>query len=117
MDNDAAKEYENLKNELKKSIAAKNKLEDSFEKLEQEIYEKETEYFSGNNTTSNTGIAGNRFSYGGNIIKGFDGFSKSHHSSGHDSHNRGFNNDDRIFSLSSAIFVKQQQQTGDWEVE
>ncbi|CAR29795.1 hypothetical protein ZYGR_0AD04790 [Zygosaccharomyces rouxii] len=115
---DNLKEYEKLKAELKKSIATKNKLEDDFERLEQEIYDTETEYFSGNNTTSNTGIAGNRFSYGGNIIKGFDGFNKSHHhSAGHDSHNRGFSNDDRIFSLSSAIFVKQQQQMDDWEVD
>ncbi|GCE96989.1 chromatin modification- protein eaf6 [Zygosaccharomyces mellis] len=116
---DNSKKYEELKSELKRSLAAKGKLEDEFERLEQEIYEKETEYFSNNNTASNTGIAGNRFSYGGNIIKGFDGFNKSHHhSAGQDSHHRGFNDDDRIFSLSSAIFVKQQQQQmDDWEVE
>lgn len=116
---DKQAEYESLKSELKKSLAAKNKLEDEFERLEQEIYEKETEYFGGNNGSNATGIASNKSSYGGNIIKGFDGFNKSHHhSSSHDPQNRGgFSNDDRIFSLSSAIFAKQQQQLDDWEVE
>lgn len=112
------KEYEKLKTDLKKSLAEKNRLEDEFERLEEEIYEKETEYFAGNNLTSNTGIAGNKSSYGGNIIKGFDGFNKSHHhSSAHDAHSRGFSNEDRIFSLSSAVFVKQQQQMDNWEAE
>lgn len=81
--------------------------EDTFDNLQQEIYDKETEYFShnGNNNHSGHGGAhGSKSHYSGNIIKGFDTFSKSHHSHA----DSAFNNNDRIFSLSSATYVKQQ---------
>ncbi|QLG71489.1 hypothetical protein HG535_0B05310 [Zygotorulaspora mrakii] len=94
------KEYEKLKSELIKNIEAKKGLEEEFDRLQQDIYDNETEYLSGNQGTSkNNNI--------GNIIKGFDSFNKvSRH--GSDLSNHGFTNDDRLFSLSSAVFVKQQ---------
>ena len=99
---DKSKEYEKLKRELKKNIEAKKELEEEFDRLQQEIYDKETEYLSGSN-------ASQKSNHVGNIIKGFDGFNKTGHH-GHDSSTNGFTNDDRLFSLSSAVFVKQQQQ-------
>lgn len=102
---DGAKAYEELKNGLKQSLQQQRELEDEFDRLQQEIYDKETEYLS--NKSHNVTVAGSRVSYGGNIIKGFDGFHKTHHG-GDQQHN--FHNDDRLFSLSSAIFVKQQHQ-------
>ncbi|EDO16591.1 hypothetical protein Kpol_520p12 [Vanderwaltozyma polyspora DSM 70294] len=91
------KEYEKLKQELKKSLQEKTQLEDEYDKLLQEVYNKETEYLS--NSTGSKGT------FSGNIVKGFDGFAKPH---GHDS-NGAFHNSDRIFSLSSAIYIKQQE--------
>ena len=44
---DKSKEYEKLKRELKKNIEAKKELEEEFDRLQQEIYDKETEYLSG----------------------------------------------------------------------
>lgn len=108
---DKLKEYEKLESELKISLQEKKQQEEEFDRIQQEIYDKETEYLSGNNSSSNINIGGNKSTYGGNIIKGFEGFIKTHHH-GHDA-NHGFTNDDRIFSLSSAIFVKQQQQLDD----
>lgn len=105
MDKDGSKAYEELKSGLKQSLQQQRELEDEFDRLQQEIYDKETEYLS--NKSSSVTVAGSRNTYGGNIIKGFDGFYKTHH--GHDAQNH-FQNDDRLFSLSSAIFVKQQHQ-------
>ncbi|CCE61820.1 hypothetical protein TPHA_0B01470 [Tetrapisispora phaffii CBS 4417] len=100
------KEYEKLKQDLKKSLKKRNALEDEFDKLNQEIYEKETEYLS-NSTTGVTSYQshGNQVKthYWGNIVKGFEGFSKPH---GHDSNNA-FTKEDRIFSLSSIQYTKQ----------
>lgn len=93
---DQKKEYENIKQDLKKSLKQKSQLEDEYDKILQEIYNKETEYLSTN---------GNKNTYSGNIVKGFDGFVKPH---GHDS-NSSFHNSDRIFSLSSAIYIKQEE--------
>lgn len=96
--------YEELKKGLKESLQQQRELEDEFDRLQQEIYDKETEYLS--NKNNNVTVTGSRTTYGGNIIKGFDGFHKTHHG---DAQNH-FHNDDRLFSLSSAIFVKQQHQ-------
>lgn len=105
---DDPKAYEKLKDELKQSLQEQRELEDEFDRLQQEIYDKETEYFGGKNTAS-ISMGFGKASCGGNIIKGFDAFNKSHHGHGHDS-NGHFTNDDRLFSLSSALFVKQLRQ-------
>ncbi|CAI4606216.1 CRB_1a_G0032280.mRNA.1.CDS.1 [Saccharomyces cerevisiae] len=104
---DELKSYEALKAELKKSLQDRREREDTFDNLQQEIYDKETEYFShnsNNNHSGHGGAHGSKSHYSGNIIKGFDTFSKSHHSHA----DSAFNNNDRIFSLSSATYVKQQ---------
>lgn len=93
------KQYEELKSELKKALNDKKKHEDEYDKLTQEIYDKETEYFSNINSNKHPH---------GNIIKGFDGFSKAHHShSSHGDNNAHLMNHDRIFSLTSVNFGKQ----------
>ncbi|CAI4043941.1 hypothetical protein SKDZ_10G2790 [Saccharomyces kudriavzevii ZP591] len=104
---DELKKYEALKAELKKSLQDRKQQEDAFDSLQQEIYDKETEYFSynsNNNHSGHSGTHGSKSHYSGNIIKGFDTFSKSHHSYA----DSAFNNNDRIFSLSSASYVRQQ---------
>lgn len=106
---DESKLYSKLKDDLKKSLQEQRELEDEFDRLQQEIYDKETEYFAGK-TTTNVAMGFGKTSYGGNIIKGFDAFNKSHHGHGHDSNSNHFTNDDRLFSLSSAVFVKQLRQ-------
>ncbi|CCD25282.1 Eaf6p NDAI_0E04650 [Naumovozyma dairenensis CBS 421] len=121
------KEYEDLKEKLKDSLLAKRNLEDEFDRIQQQIYDKETEYLAGSvgaptsnskGTPSSSAAAAASHSIG-NIIKGFDGFSKSSHHHHHHHHESNFNsgnnnvsfsNQDRIFSLSSALFVKQQQE-------
>ncbi|AET39680.1 Eaf6p Ecym_4658 [Eremothecium cymbalariae DBVPG len=87
------KEYEELKQRLKQALQDKKKQEQEWDQIQQDIFDKETEYLSGN--------ASSKY---GTIVKGFDGFSK--HTS-QDNHH--FQDQDRIFSLSSALFVKQQQ--------
>ncbi|KOG98663.1 Eaf6p [Saccharomyces eubayanus] len=104
---DELKQYEALKAELKKSLQDRKQQEDAFDSLQQEIYDKETEYFSHNSNNNHSGHGGTQTSkahYSGNVIKGFDTFSKSHHSHA----DSAFSNNDRIFSLSSASYVKQQ---------
>lgn len=102
---DEPKAYEKLKEELKKSLQEQKELEDEFDRLQQEIYDKETEYFGGKSSGVSMGFG--KPSCAGNIIKGFDAFNKSHH--GHESSSH-FTNDDRLFSLSSAVFIKQLRQ-------
>lgn len=128
------KEYEELKQTLKAALKERKQYQDDITSLEQQIYDKETEYFS--NVSPETGhlISNSAHTIQGNIIKGFDGFSKtSHHQSSHggssntnnghsssgngatvviDPLNTGLPNKDRIFSLSDSDFVNQLKQDG-----
>lgn len=90
---DKHQEYERLKQQLKQALQERKHQEQEWNRIQQEISNKETEYLSGNLSSKY-----------GTIIKGFDGFGK--HAS-HDNHH--FQDRDRVFSLSSAMFVKQQE--------
>lgn len=87
-------QYTQLKNQLTQEILKKQELDAKLNQVEALIYEKENEYF-------------NESTYG-NIIKGFENFSKSSSSSGGGSNKRKnlYTDDDHIFSLSSANFVR-----------
>lgn len=126
-------EYEQLKETLKNALKERRQYQDEFNKLEQEIYDKETEYFSNVNPQTGHNSTVSLQTVQGNIIRGFDGFSKtlhhhsganqsSHGNAGHNSKelsateldplNTGLPNKDRIFSLSDIDFVNQLQQEG-----
>ncbi|BAO41973.1 chromatin modification-related protein EAF6 [Kluyveromyces marxianus] len=98
------KEYERLRKKLRDALQEKKQLEAKWDALEQEIYDKETAYLSQKPSSRM-----------GNILMGFQGFNKnssaqqilSDHS--HSSHAHTLDDNDRIFSLSSALFVKQLQ--------
>lgn len=84
-------QYTQLKNQLSQQIVKKQELDSQLQALENTIYEKENDYF-------------NESTYG-NIVKGFDSFAKS--SSGGSSKRRMvYTDDDHIFSLLSATFVR-----------
>ena len=85
--------YTAVKDELVKQILKKQELNNKLGDLEDEIYEKEYEYF--------------QESVYGNIVKGFDNFLKSSGSSTKKRLN--YSEEDHIFSLSSMNFVKQIQ--------
>ncbi|SCW00125.1 LAFE_0B10000g1_1 [Lachancea fermentati] len=87
------KEYDHLKEQLKKALDEKKEQEQEWDSIQQEIFDKETDYLSGNSSSQY-----------GTIVKGFDGFGKHTHDS-----SNAFSDKDRIFSLSSALFVKQQE--------
>lgn len=104
MSNAKANEYEALKKELHQSILDKKAVDKQLTLLEEEIYTKETLYLT--DSFSNHS--------GSNIIKGFDSFNRAGltSSSGSYSGSRrraSFTDDDRVFSLSSAIYVKHLQ--------
>ncbi|CAN3355256.1 chromatin modification-related protein Eaf6p [Diutina catenulata] len=83
--------YTKLKDDLVKEILKKQELEKKLSDLEDQIYDKENDYF-------------NESVYG-NIIKGFDNFSKA---SGSTAKKRlQYSEDDHIFSLSSTNYLKQ----------
>lgn len=84
-------QYTQLKNELTKQILKKQELDAQLLALEESIYDKENDYF-------------NESTYG-NIVKGFDNFSKSS-SGGSNKRKMVYTDDDHIFSLSSSTFVK-----------
>lgn len=84
-------EYEKLKKQLHQQIINKRNLDKELTTLEEDIFNKETTYFE--NSTY------------GNIIKGFENFTKNSSSSS----NRkkvSYTDDDRIFSLSSSTYVR-----------
>lgn len=85
--------YQELKQELQKALAERQSQEQQWDHLQQEIFDKETAYLTGNSSSQY-----------GTIVKGFDAFGKHTHDTGH-----AFSDRDRIFSLSSARFVKQQE--------
>ncbi|KAI5957957.1 EAF6 [Candida theae] len=96
--------YNELKKKLTQQILKKQELTNKLSKLEDTIYQKESSYFEE--------------SYSGNIVKGFENFSKSSgggagaSGGGAGSGASGFKRrivyteDDHIFSLSSISFVK-----------
>lgn len=94
--------YNELKKKLTQQILKKQEITNKLSKLEDTIYQKESDYFEE--------------SYSGNIVKGFENFSKSSGGgaggTGGGSGSSGFKRrivyteDDHIFSLSSISFVK-----------
>ncbi|VEU20248.1 DEKNAAC101135 [Brettanomyces naardenensis] len=87
-------EYDALKKKLKESIAKRNNLDDELTKIEENIFSKETQYLADGTTH-------------GNIIKGFENFSKTNSSSSTRVKKIQFTDEDRIFSLSSSTYVTQ----------
>lgn len=102
-----SEQYDAIKKELQETLAKQKQYEQDLSKLEQEIYDKETQYFNSNTyiTTQST----KPLHIPGNIIKGFDGFNRSQHYS--NDHKDNLNANDRIFSLSSANYIKQIENT------
>lgn len=98
------KEYEKLKKKLRDALEEKKQLESKYASLEQEIYDKETQYLSLKPSSKL-----------GNIISGFQGFNKNNVSQqllsegSNLSHPTPLDDNDRIFSMSSTLFVKQIQ--------
>lgn len=110
-------EYEKLKKKLHQQIIDKKNVDKQLTLLEEEIYTKETLYLTDSFAHHSHG----------NIIKGFDSFTRGHgsghgHGYGYGNHGHGggggygsarrrnsFTDDDRIFLLSSAIYVKHLQ--------
>ncbi|CAG99320.1 Eaf6p [Kluyveromyces lactis] len=96
------KEYEKLKKKLRDALVQKKQLEAKWNSLEQEVYDKETEYLSQKPSSRM-----------GNILLGFQGFNKSSSAQqilsdhSHSSNAQPLDDNDRIFSLSSYLFAKQ----------
>lgn len=93
--------YEKLKNDLVNLIIQKNKLSNKLSSLENSIYEKEYSYFSDSTL--------------GNIVKGFDAFSKT--SSNSLKKRIPFTDQDHIFSLSSYNYIKSLKASDEEEFE
>lgn len=83
--------YTKLKDELVSLIIKKREVDAQLAKLEEDIYDKELDYF-------------NDSAYG-NIIKGFESFGKMS-LGGSNKRKMVYNEEDHIFSMSSATFVK-----------
>ncbi|ODQ78305.1 hypothetical protein BABINDRAFT_162952 [Babjeviella inositovora NRRL Y-12698] len=91
-------EYEKLKQKLHDTILKKHEIDKELAQFEEEIYTKESEYFS-------------ECLYG-NIIKGFENFHKSNPANVSTFKRKfQFTDDDRIFSLSSASYIKHLKKT------
>ncbi|CAR22019.1 Eaf6p [Lachancea thermotolerans CBS 6340] len=90
---EAHQHYQKLKQELQEALVDRETLEKQWDQIQQEIFDKESAYLTGNSSSQY-----------GTIVKGFDAFGKHIHDSAH-----AFSDKDRIFSLSSARFVKQQE--------
>lgn len=83
--------YTALKNQLTQQILKKQELDSKLSKLEDSIYDKENEYF-------------NESIYG-NIVKGFQNFTKTN-TSGSNKRRITYTDSDHIFSLSSVNYIK-----------
>ncbi|KAH3668191.1 hypothetical protein OGAPHI_001945 [Ogataea philodendri] len=87
-------DYDRLKKKLKDALNRKKEIDRQVTRLEEDIFNKETAYLS-------------EGAQHGNIIKGFENFTKTTTST---SSSRGkkiqFTDEDRIFSLSSATYVR-----------
>lgn len=87
-------QYEKLKKQLKDNLNKKKNLDKNLNSLEEQIFTLEGAYLE---ETPH-----------GNVVKGFDTYIK-----GAQSKKRYvFNEEDRIFSLSSAVFLKHQAKSG-----
>ncbi|ANZ73319.1 BA75_00990T0 [Komagataella pastoris] len=88
-------EYEKLKKELHQKVLKKKQMDDELTAIEEDIFNMETAYLTNNS------------SYG-NIIKGFENFTKSSHSNNNPAARKRyqFTDNDRIFSLSSSTYVR-----------
>lgn len=84
--------YAETKAKLTQQILKKQQLATKLNQLEDSIYEKESEYF-------------NESTYG-NIVKGFDSFSKTTGGGGSNKRRFQYTDDDHIFSLSSINYIK-----------
>ncbi|ODV63857.1 Eaf6p, partial [Ascoidea rubescens DSM 1968] len=86
--------YEKCRKELHESILKKRTIDKKLTDLEDDIFDKETIYLSDN--------------LSGNLIKGFENFTRTthHHSNSTRFKKNQFTDDDRIFSLSSAVYIK-----------
>lgn len=84
--------YTEVKNQLTEQILKKQELTAKLTALEDSIYEKETDYF-------------NESTYG-NIVKGFENFSKTSGGGGSNKRRYQYTDDDHIFSLSSVNYIK-----------
>ena len=83
--------YTKLKDELVNQIINKNDIDVRLAALEEEIYEKELDYF-------------NESTYG-NIVKGFESFGKMS-LGGSNKRKMMYSDEEHIFSMSSATFIK-----------
>lgn len=84
--------YTEIKNQLTLLILRKQELTAKLNALEDSIYEKENEYF--NDSTY------------GNIVKGFENFSKAGGGGSSNKKRIQYTDDDHIFSLSSVNYIK-----------
>jgi chromatin modification-related protein EAF6 len=91
-------EYEKMKKQLKELLAKKRTLDRNLAAVEEEIYSREGAYLE---DTPN-----------GNVARGFDGYIKG----GQNKRRSAPGEQDRIFSMSSAIFLKSQLKEDDDKV-
>ncbi|CAN6669147.1 hypothetical protein TRVA0_041S00738 [Trichomonascus vanleenenianus] len=87
-------EYEKMRKSLKELINKKRTLDKNLNSLEEEIYRTEGSYLE---DTQN-----------GNAVRGFDNYMKSNPNK----RRMTFTNQDRMFSLSSAVFLKSLEEEG-----
>ena len=106
---DELTEYKELRAHLEEALEKKKRLDHEYNALQQEIYDKETEYFAPIPVSTASGTV-KYVRPPGNIIKGFDGFSKSHHYYGHHRYHH-YSNDNNN-SNNNNISSGQQQQSG-----
>lgn len=92
LDTPSIDKYTEVKNQLTEQILKKQELTAKLTAIEDSIYEKETDYF-------------NESTYG-NIVKGFENFSKTSGGGGSNKRRYQYTDDDHIFSLSSVNYIK-----------
>lgn len=85
---DKAAEYEKMKKELKESLMKKRNIDKNLAMVEEQIYMLESAYIEE--------------AQNGNIVKGFDNYMKSNQNK----RKAVITDQDRIFSMSSAAYVK-----------
>ena len=89
---DDSEKYVELKNKLIQQILKKQELTRKLTTLEDSIYQKEIDYFEESPL--------------GNIVKGFENFSKTSGGGGTNKRKIVYSEDDHIFSLSSVNYIK-----------
>ena len=106
---DELTEYKELRAHLEEALEEKRRLDHEYNALQQEIYDKETEYFAPIPVNTASGSV-KYIRPPGNIIKGFDGFSKSHHYYGHHRYHHYSNDSNNNNNNNSHSSSGQQQQ-------